>query len=46
MHPKDVQKYRKEAGDIKVRGKDLLNPVFNWYFCGYSDKILNIIEKR
>jgi ATP-dependent RNA helicase DDX46/PRP5 len=45
-NPKDVLRYRKEAGDIKVRGKDVLNPVFNWYHCGYSDKVLSIIEKR
>jgi ATP-dependent RNA helicase DDX46/PRP5 len=44
--PKEVQRYRKEAGDIKVRGKEVLNPVFNWYHCGYSDKVLSIIEKR
>jgi ATP-dependent RNA helicase DDX46/PRP5 len=42
-NPKDVQKYRKEAGDIKVRGKDIVNPVFNWYYCGFSDKTLAII---
>lgn len=46
FNPKDVAKYRKEAGDIKVRGKEILNPVFNWYQCGFSDKILSIIEKR
>ena len=46
MNYKEVVKYRKEAGDIKVRGKDILNPVFNWYQCGFSDKILTVIEKR
>ena len=46
MHYKEIIKYRKEAGDIKVRGKDILNPVFNWYQCGLSDKILSVIEKR
>ena len=43
MNYKDVVKYRKEAGDIKVRGKNILNPVFNWYQCGFSDKILTVI---
>ncbi len=46
MDPKEVEKYRKEAGDIKVRGKDILNPVFNWYQCGFSEKVLQCIEKR
>lgn len=43
MNFKEVVKYRKEAGDIKVRGKEILNPVFNWYQCGFSDKILTVI---
>lgn len=46
LDPAMVKKYRKEAGDIKVRGKDVPNPVFNWYQCGYSDKVLGLIEKR
>jgi ATP-dependent RNA helicase DDX46/PRP5 len=46
MNYKDVLKYRKEAGDIKVRGKDICNPIFNWYQCGFSDKILTVTEKR
>lgn len=45
MDPKLVMKYRKEAGDIKVRGKGILNPTFNWYHCGFSDNVLSIIEK-
>jgi len=43
MSYKDIAKYRKEAGDIKVRGRDILNPVFNWYQCGLSDKLLSVI---
>lgn len=46
MDPAIVDKYRKEAGDIKVRGRDILNPVFNWYQCGFSDRVLAVIEKR
>ena len=45
MDPKDVLKYRKEAGDIKIRGKGILNPVFNWYHCGFTDSVLAVIEK-
>jgi ATP-dependent RNA helicase DDX46/PRP5 len=41
-----VHKFRKEAGDIKIRGKNILNPVFNWYHCGFSDTILSVIEKN
>jgi ATP-dependent RNA helicase DDX46/PRP5 len=46
MDPKLVTKFRKEAGDIKIRGKCILNPVFNWYHCGFSDSILTVIEKN
>ena len=42
----EVERYRKEAGEIKVRGKDIPNPVFNWYQCGLSDKVLEVIEER
>jgi hypothetical protein len=43
MDSAEVEKYRKEAGDIKVRGRDILNPVFNWYQCGFSDRVLSVI---
>ena len=46
MDYKEVTKFRKEAGDIKIRGKNLLNPVFNWYQCGFNENILNVIEKN
>ena len=46
MDPKLVTKFRKEAGDIKIRGKGVLNPVFNWYQCGFSEHALNVIEKN
>ena len=45
MDPKAVTKYRKQAGDIKIRGKNLLNPVKNWYLCGFSEAIISTIEK-
>ena len=45
MDPKEVIKFRKEAGDIKIRGKNVLNPVFNWYQCGFNEGVLTAIEK-
>ena len=39
-------KFRKEAGDIKIRGKGILNPIFNWYHCGFNEAVLNTIEKN
>lgn len=46
MDPKLVTKYRKEAGDIKIRGKGVLNPVLNWYHCGLNEAVLSAIERN
>ena len=43
MDPKAVTKYRKQAGDIKIRGKGILNPVLNWYHCGFNESIISTI---
>ena len=31
MKSNEVEKYRHEMGDIKVRGKDVPKPIVNWY---------------
>ena len=47
MTPEEVERYRKELGDVKVRGKDCPKPIKNWYQCGLSDSILTIlVDKR
>jgi len=38
--------YRKKNGDIKVRGKNIPKPFFNWYQIGLPDKVLEILEKK
>lgn len=47
LTPKQVDKIRHDMGDIKVRGKDVPNPILNWYQSGLNDKILTVlIDKK
>jgi ATP-dependent RNA helicase DDX46/PRP5 len=46
MSEEEVVNYRKEHGDIKVRGKNIPKPIFNWYQCGLSEKIISVLEKK
>jgi len=46
MTEEQLLKFRKEHGDIKVRGKNIPRPIFNWYQCGLSEKIIAVLEKK
>lgn len=46
MTDEQVVNYRKEHGDIKVRGKNIPKPIFNWYHCGLSEKITAVLERK
>ena len=46
MTEEEVVNFRKENGDIKVRGKNIPRPIFNWYHCGVNSTIIQILEKR
>jgi len=46
LKEEEVDKIRKENGDIKVRGKSIPNPIQNWYQCGLADRILKVLEKK
>jgi ATP-dependent RNA helicase DDX46/PRP5 len=46
MTDENINKFRKEHGDIKVRGKNIPKPIFNWYQCGLSEKVIAILEKK
>jgi ATP-dependent RNA helicase DDX46/PRP5 len=46
MSEKDVKALRKSLGRINVRGLGCPKPVKNWYQCGLSDKILEVIIKK
>ena len=46
MTQQEVDTYRKELGDIQVRGKDCPRPVKSWYQCGLSDSLLNLITVK
>lgn len=46
MTQTQVDEYRKQLGDITVRGNNVPKPVKNWWQCGLSDSILNILVKK
>lgn len=46
MTEEQVEKFKKEHGDIKTRGKNIPNPIFNWYQCGLQDKVLSVLEHK
>ena len=46
MSEADIEYFRKELGDIKLRGMDCPRPIRNWYQCGLSDKILRTLLDR
>lgn len=46
MTDKEVAEFRKNNGDIKVRGVKCPKPIQNWYQCGLPDGVLEVIEKK
>lgn len=46
MSEEDVELLKKSMGEIKIRGVDCPRPIMNWYQCGLSDKILNILVDK
>ena len=46
MDQDDIEKIRRELGDIKIRGVSCPRPIQNWYQCGISDKILRVLVER
>lgn len=45
MSKKEVEDYRAELDDIKVRGSRCPKPIKNWAQCGVDLKILNNLKK-
>ena len=46
MTDNQAQIFRKKHGDIKVRGLNCPKPVENWFQCGLSEAVLEVIEKK
>jgi len=46
MSKEEVEEYRKELGDIQVRGRDCPKPIKTWYQCGLSDILLTLITEK
>ncbi|QDZ22735.1 DEAD-box ATP-dependent RNA helicase [Chloropicon primus] len=43
MTQEEVTAFRKELGNIKVRGKNIPRPIKHWHQCGLSSRILQVI---
>jgi ATP-dependent RNA helicase DDX46/PRP5 len=46
LTPDQVELQRQELGNVKVRGRDIANPISNWYQCGLNDRILNSLVSK
>ena len=46
MTDEDVEEMRKQLGDIKIRGIDPIRPVWTWYHCGLSTKLLHVLVDK
>ena len=46
MTEEDVEKYRKELGDVAVRGVEWPRPISNWIQCGLTQRILAVLQKK
>lgn len=46
MTEDEVEEFRRDLGGIKIRGQNCPKPVQNWYQCGLSDKVLDVIERK
>ena len=45
MSEEEVAEFRSQLDDITVRGKDVPRPVKNWFQCGLSGRILDVLKK-
>lgn len=45
MTKKEVEKYREELDEIKVRGNKVPKPIKNWAQAGVEKKVLDILKK-
>lgn len=46
MDSDEIEKMRRDLGDIKIRGVNCPHPIQNWYQCGLSDKILRVLVEK
>lgn len=46
MSEDDIEYFRKELGDIKIRGLECPRPIRTWYHCGLSDEILKVLVDK
>ena len=44
MTKKEVEEYRQELDEIRVRGKNVPKPIKKWSQCGVDLKMMNILK--
>lgn len=42
----EVDQMLKDNGNIKLRGKNIPKPIFNWYHCGLISSIVQVLEAK
>lgn len=46
MTEEEVAQYRKELGDIAVRGENVNRPIKTWFQCGLNNVIIHILKEK
>lgn len=46
MTEEEVENYRRELGEVSVRGLNPPRPIKSWYQCGLSQRILAVLQKK
>lgn len=46
MTEEDIELFKESMGGIKTRGNNPPRPIMNWYQCGLSDRILNLLTEK
>ena len=46
MSDKEVAEFRRNKGDIKVRGVMCPKPINSWYQCGLPQAVLSVLERK
>ncbi len=46
MTSEEINEMRKRMGNIKIRGKDAIRPIFSWFHAGLNSKILRLLSQK
>jgi len=46
MNDEEVEQYRKDLGDVAVRGIQCPKPIKSWFHCGLNQRIMAVLKKK